>query len=100
MRHQWPSCWDIPRVYDNDNNSNWSGSNVGVHVDNVFGIESCGARLLAPRPRNAPLSFAPTRTGPKNSKFYGPTPDRPDYIFPGPDRPDFIFPGPDQTETI
>ena len=60
-------------------------------------LESCGARFLAPRPRNAPLPFAPTRTGPKSSNFIAPTLDRPDYIFPGPDRPDYIFPELDRT---
>ena len=46
------------------------------------------ARFLAPRPRIAPLSFAPTRTGPKNSKFYGPDPGPTQLYFPrtGPDR--------------
>ena len=47
-----------------------------------------GARFLAPRPRIAPLSFAPTRTGPKNSKFYGPDP--------GPTRLYFSRTGPDR----
>ena len=45
-------------------------------------LESCGARFLAPRPRIAPLSFAPTRTGPKNSKFYGPDPGPTRLYFP------------------
>ena len=45
-------------------------------------LESCGARLLAPQPRIAPLSFAPTRTGPKNSKFYGPDPGPTRLYFP------------------
>ena len=51
-------------------------------------IESCGARFLEPRSRIAPLSFAPTRTGPKNSKFYGPDPGPTRLYFPrtGPDR--------------
>ena len=51
-------------------------------------LESCGARFLAPRPRIAPLPFAPTRTGPKNSKFYGPDPGPTRFYFPrtGPDR--------------
>ena len=44
------------------------------HFFRICQFESCGARFLAPRPRIAPLSFAPTRTGPKNSKFYGPEP--------------------------
>ena len=47
-------------------------------------------KVLAPRPRIAPLSFAPTRTGPnrKNSKFYGPDPGLTGLYFPrtGPDR--------------
>ena len=34
-----------------------------------YRLESCGARFLALRPRNAALSFALTRTGPKNSTF-------------------------------
>ena len=52
------------------------------------GIESCRARFLAPRTGIAPLSFAPTRTGPKNSKFYGPDPGPIRLYFPrtGPDR--------------
>ena len=47
-----------------------------------FPLESCGARFLAPLPCNAPLSFAPIRTGSnllprpgldqKKSKFFGP----------------------------
>ena len=51
-------------------------------------LESCGARFLAPRTGIAPLSFAPTRTGPKNSKFYGPDPGPTRLYFPrtGPDR--------------
>ena len=51
-------------------------------------LESCGARFLAPRPRIPPLSYAPTRTGPKNSKFYGPDPGLTRLYFPrtGPDR--------------
>ena len=51
-------------------------------------VESCGARFLAPRTGIAPLSFAPTRTGPKNSKFYGPDPGPTRLYFPrtGPDR--------------
>ena len=46
------------------------------------------ARFLAPRSRIAPLSFAPTRTGPKNSKFNGPDPGPTRLYFPrtGPDR--------------
>ena len=45
----------------------------------IFGLEwcpleSCEARFLAPWPCNAPLSFAPTLTGPKNSTFYSPDP--------------------------
>ena len=59
---------------------------VGFQVGSLFVcvlvLESCGARFLAPRPQNAPLFFAPTRTGPKNNKSYGPDP------------------GPDRTETI
>ena len=51
-------------------------------------LESCGVRILAPRPRIAPWSFAPTRTGPKKSKFYGPDPGPTRLYFPrtGPDR--------------
>ena len=45
-------------------------------------VESCGAKFLAPPPRIAPLSFAPTRTGPKNSKFYGPDPGPTRLYFP------------------
>ena len=45
-------------------------------------VESCGARFLAPRTGIAPLSFAPTRTGPKNSKFYGPDPGPTRLYFP------------------
>ena len=45
-------------------------------------ILSCGGRFLAPRPRNALLSFASTRTGPKIIKFMVPDPDQPDYILP------------------
>ena len=54
----------------------------------TYKIESCGARFLAPRTGIAPLSFAPTRTGPKNSKFYGPDPGPTRLYFPrtGPDR--------------
>ena len=53
-----------------------------------YQLESCGARFLAPRTVIAPLSFAPTRTGPKNSKFYGPDPGPTRLYFPrtGPDR--------------
>ena len=53
-----------------------------------FEVESCGARFLAPRTGIAPLSFAPTRTGPKNSKFYGPDLEPTRLYFPrtGPDR--------------
>ena len=52
------------------------------------GLESCGARFLVPRPRIAPLSFAPIRTGPKNCTFYGPDPGPTRLYFPrtGPDR--------------
>ena len=58
------------------------------HWVSVKGIESCGARFLAPRTGIAPLSFAPTRTGPKNSKFYGTDPGPTRLYFPrtGPDR--------------
>ena len=51
---------------------------IRVLRDKVFGT----------RPRIAPLSFAPTRTGPKNSKFYGPDPRPTRLYFPqtGPDR--------------
>ena len=56
---------------------------------NPFALESCGQGFLAPQPRNALLSFAPTQTGLHNSKFYGSDP-----------RPDYIFPRPDQIETI
>ena len=54
----------------------------------VLLLESCGARFLAPRTGIALLSFAPTRTGPKNSKFYGPDPGPTRLYFPrtGPDR--------------
>ena len=54
----------------------------------MFILESCGARFLAPRTGIAPLSFAPTRTGPKNCKFYGPDPGPTRLYFPrtGPDR--------------
>ena len=41
----------------------------------TFEIESCGARFLTSRPRNAPLTFASTWTGWKNSTFYGPDPE-------------------------
>ena len=59
-----------------------------THQNRVLKIESCGARFLAPRTGIAPLSFAPTRTGPKNSKFYGPDPGPTRLYFPrtGPDR--------------
>ena len=51
---------------------------------------SCGAEFLANRPRNAPLSFAPTQTRPKKVNFMAPTPDQPDYILPGPDQNNLI----------
>ena len=41
--------------------------------------------------RSVPLSFAPTRTGPKNSKFMALTLGRPDYILPRPDRTETIY---------
>ena len=55
-------------------------------------------KFLAPRPRNAPLPFAPTRTGPKSSKFYGPDPGPTRLYFPrtGPTRLYFSRTGPDR----
>ena len=65
---------------------------------NLSSLESCGARFLAPRPRNAPLPFAPTRTGPKSSKFYCPDPGPTRLHFPrtGPTRLYFSRTGPDR----
>ena len=50
-------------------------------------LESCGARFLAPQTGITPLFFAPTGTGPKNSKFYDPDPGPTRLYFPrtGPD---------------
>ena len=64
----------------------------------VYQLESCGARFLGPRPCNAPLPFAPTRTGPKSSKFYGPDPGPTRLYFPrtGPTRLYFSRTGPKQ----
>ena len=39
-----------------------------------YKLESCGARFLTTRLRNAPLSFAPTQTKPENNKFNDPDP--------------------------
>ena len=59
-----------------------------VHCILEARVLRAGARFLAPRTGIAPLSFAPTRTGPKNSKFYGPDPGPARLYFPrtGPDR--------------
>ena len=69
----------------------FSQSNI-LYIHTLRVLESCGARFLAPRPRNAPSPFAPTRTGPKSSKFYGPDP--------GPTRLYFNRTGPDQNNIV
>ena len=70
-----------------DNNNLLNEKQFGFRPNHST-LESCGARFLAPRPRIAPLSFAPTRTGLKNSKFCGPDPGPTRLYFPrtGPDR--------------
>ena len=59
-----------------------------VLLNEIIGARVLWGKVLAPRLRIAPLSFAPTRTEPKNSKFYGPDPGRTRLYFPrtGPDQ--------------
>ena len=68
-------------------NHDWTDHNTKP-MEHWCILESCGARFLVPWPRIAPLSFAPTRTGPKNCTFYGPDPGPNRLYFPrtGPDR--------------
>ena len=54
-------------------------------------LESCRARFLASRSRNAPQYLTPTRTKPEKSTFYGPDSDRPDFILPDPDRTEAFY---------
>ena len=61
------------------------------HLTHLCPLGSCGPRFLAPRPRNTPLSFAPTQTGLKNVSFMALTLDRPDYILHGKDWTETIY---------